>query len=306
MAVPTIMSDLNVAASSNVPAATDPVFPLNDDYIRALASILRRKDAKGSDIASAATVNIGASVDGDFVDVTGTTTITSFGTVAAGIFRVVRFTGVLTLTHNATSLILPAGVNITTTSGDIAGFRSLGSGNWLCEFYTGASITKANITATGTITLATNNTFLQGKTTGGTAQNLIGIDNTDQIEVGDPNHDVLLRNNGTLSISNHAGSAAGTLQKLIHYADGLISIYGVFVSGYNAGSSRISTGVYEVTLSNAMSSTSSIITVSPNSTSFKVATYDVVDVSTIRFYFFNSAGSASDSSFSFSVTDPTN
>lgn len=89
---------------------------------------------KGADLASAATVTL-ASASGDFVDITGTTTITSFGVADSGIVKTVRFTGALTLTHNATSLILPGGVNITTSNGDTAIFRSLGSGNWLCIIY---------------------------------------------------------------------------------------------------------------------------------------------------------------------------
>lgn len=86
---------------------------------------------KGSNITSASTTNI-AGATGDLVDVTGTTTITALGTANAGVERTVRFTGSLTLTHNATSLILPGSANILTQNGDIARFRSLGSGNWIC------------------------------------------------------------------------------------------------------------------------------------------------------------------------------
>ncbi len=86
-------------------------------------------ESKGADIASASTTDIGAAT-GNYLDVTGTVTITALGTVQAGTRRVVRFTGILTLTHNATSLILPTGANITTAAGDCAEFISLGSGNW--------------------------------------------------------------------------------------------------------------------------------------------------------------------------------
>lgn len=89
---------------------------------------------KGADIASAGTTNL-ATATGDFVDVTGTTTITALGTAAAGVERLVRFTGALLLTHNGTSLILPTGANITTAAGDTALFISLGSGNWVCVSY---------------------------------------------------------------------------------------------------------------------------------------------------------------------------
>lgn len=92
-------------------------------------------EAKGSDIASASSIDIGAGT-GNFIDITGTTTITALGTVQAGTERTLRFTGVLTLTHNGTSLILPTGANIVTQAGDVAKFRSLGSGNWVCVSYT--------------------------------------------------------------------------------------------------------------------------------------------------------------------------
>jgi hypothetical protein len=133
MAVPSSMADMSTTAASNTPAGSES--PTNaDDYLRAIQAILRSTNAKGSDIASASSIDLGAAT-GEFVDVTGTTTITSLGTVAAGIVRTVRFTGALTLTHNATSLILPGSANITTANGDVAMFRSLGSGNWKCVFY---------------------------------------------------------------------------------------------------------------------------------------------------------------------------
>lgn len=89
---------------------------------------------KGSDIASASSIDLGAAT-GNYVDITGTTTITSLGTADAGINRKVQFDGALTLTHDGTSLILPTGANITTAAGDTAEFVSLGSGNWKCLFY---------------------------------------------------------------------------------------------------------------------------------------------------------------------------
>lgn len=93
---------------------------------------------KGADIASASTTDL-STATGDWVDVTGTTTITALSTATAGIERLVRFTGILTLTYNATSLILPTSANITTAANDFARFRSLGSGNWVCVSYQRAS-----------------------------------------------------------------------------------------------------------------------------------------------------------------------
>lgn len=85
-------------------------------------------------IASAATTDIGAATSNSVI-VSGTTTITALGTIAAGAERVVQFSGALTLTHNATSLILPGGASITTAAGDVAYFVSLGTGNWRCTGY---------------------------------------------------------------------------------------------------------------------------------------------------------------------------
>lgn len=103
---------------------------------------------KGANIASASTTDIGAAT-GNYVNVTGTTTITALGTVQAGTRRIVQFTGALTLTYNATSLILPGAANITTAAGDVAEFVSEGSGNWRCTRYTRASAPPVSGTNTG-------------------------------------------------------------------------------------------------------------------------------------------------------------
>lgn len=84
--------------------------------------------AKGADVASAAALNIGE--DGWYFHVTGTTTITSIEARLAGQEVTLHFTGALTLTHNATSLILQGGTNLTTAAGDVLTFVSEGSGNW--------------------------------------------------------------------------------------------------------------------------------------------------------------------------------
>ena len=89
-------------------------------------------------VASATSTAIGAAASNNVI-ISGTTTITSFDNVAAGITRKVRFTGALTLTHNATSLILPGAANITTANGDELVATSLGSGNWKVRSYNLAS-----------------------------------------------------------------------------------------------------------------------------------------------------------------------
>jgi hypothetical protein len=69
-----------------------------------------------TDIASAATLNIGAQ-NSNFLRVTGTTTITSFGTDYNGP-RYLRFAGAVTLTNSST-LVLPGNTNFTTSAGDV-------------------------------------------------------------------------------------------------------------------------------------------------------------------------------------------
>ena len=90
------------------------------------------------DVASAGTTDIGAAASNN-VRITGITTITSFGTAASGITRQLRFAAALTLTYNATSLILPGGANIIAAAGDTATAVSLGSGNWVVVHYTAAT-----------------------------------------------------------------------------------------------------------------------------------------------------------------------
>lgn len=86
------------------------------------------------DVASAATCDVGAA-GSQRVRITGSTTITSLGTVP-NVLRCVLFAGALTLTHNAVSLILPGSDNILTEAGDTAVLASDASGNWTCHSYT--------------------------------------------------------------------------------------------------------------------------------------------------------------------------
>jgi len=131
------LTQWSTTAASNKPAGSTSISNNLDDNLREIQKVVRQQWASTS-IASAATTNL-ASVNERFVTVTGTTTITALGTLSAGIERVLVFAGVLTLTHNGTSLILPGGGNITTAAGDVATMLSLGSGNWRCIDYQRAS-----------------------------------------------------------------------------------------------------------------------------------------------------------------------
>lgn len=106
-------------------------------------------------LASNSTTDLG-STNVTTVKVTGTTTITSFGYSAATSNPIyfVRFAGALTLTQNATSLILPGAANIATAAGDALIAEYLGGGNWQVLVYqpAGGYAPSANPTFTTGIT----------------------------------------------------------------------------------------------------------------------------------------------------------
>lgn len=101
---------------------------------------------KGTAIASASTITIGTVGLGDTIHITGTTTITSLGACTGGVKRTLIFDGILTLTHNATSLILPDATNITTAVGDSAEFVCDTTNNWKLLRYTRATTPTVKVT----------------------------------------------------------------------------------------------------------------------------------------------------------------
>lgn len=84
--------------------------------------------AKGADVASASALTLGT--DGNYFDITGTTTITSIGSLGVGTWVKLHFDGALTLTHHATDLVLAGAANITTAAGDEIEFAEYASGDW--------------------------------------------------------------------------------------------------------------------------------------------------------------------------------
>ena len=89
---------------------------ITGDFTMSGASVV---ETEGAAVASATTTNIWAT-DGNTVHITGTTSITSFGTAPqAGAWMKLVFDDALTLTH-AANLNLPGSANITTAAGDFA------------------------------------------------------------------------------------------------------------------------------------------------------------------------------------------
>ncbi len=121
--------------------------------------------ASEATIASAATTDLGAAPSLK-VSVTGTTAITSFG-AAAHALRFVRFAGALTLTHNATSLILLGGASRVTAAGDVGIYTSDAGGNWRERSFVRAASDPGDAATKSGVETLTNKT-LGGATLSGT------------------------------------------------------------------------------------------------------------------------------------------
>jgi hypothetical protein len=151
--ISTDLSSWSTTAASNQPDYFDSVGPNNlADNLRAIQAAVRLLHSS-STIASATTCDL-STVSSYVLSVTGTTTITGLGTMAAGVHKILIFAGALTFTHNATTLILPTAASITTAAGDVAIMLSEGSGNWRCISYmrkSGAPLTSVATFGDGTV-----------------------------------------------------------------------------------------------------------------------------------------------------------
>lgn len=100
-----------------------------NNSIRQFLTQAKQYLANSVTVPSAATVDLGAQT-GNYITISGTTTITSFGTKAAGTWRMLEFSGAVPITYNTTSMIIPGAQSITAQAGDTALVVSEGSGNW--------------------------------------------------------------------------------------------------------------------------------------------------------------------------------
>lgn len=141
---------VGVAAASTTEAltGTDTAKPITPDALAALWE-------KGTNVASAATVSLG---EGGFFHITGTTTITDidFATAKDGRHAFIVFDGVLTLTHNGTTLQLPGGANIVTAAGDRACFVQDSGDNIICLWYQRAATTPSASASTTEVLTGTD------------------------------------------------------------------------------------------------------------------------------------------------------
>jgi hypothetical protein len=183
---------------------------------------------KGSSIASATTTDIGAA-DSDYIEITGTTTITSFGTDTGRDSMWLQFGGILTLTHNGTSLILPGAANITTAAGDVAHMVRISAGNWKCVNYLRASGDPINVGTSGTTLgfLDGDNTYSGNNTHSG--NNTLSGSNTFTGKLFIPDDGELTISGGVITLTGthhrvdtEADAATDDLDTINTGADGLV------------------------------------------------------------------------------------
>jgi hypothetical protein len=153
-------SALSATSSLNFPDNTSQLISpldLRDWISDGIDSFVTQKDVstfenafyecKGSTLAAAATVNLSLAT-GNFVHVSGTTAITSFGTLPAGSRFILYFEDAVVVTYNATTLIIPGAANITTTAGDCMMLISEGSGSWrVVGYFPGTGLPVGTVTA---------------------------------------------------------------------------------------------------------------------------------------------------------------
>lgn len=121
------------------------------------AKIFAAYEGPEQSIASATSTDLGTIVSNN-IKITGTTTITGLGSSADinNPYYFVSFAASLTLTHNATSLILPDAANIVTVANDWCIAKYLGTGNWrVVRYFTPTPKARAH-QATGTTSIATS------------------------------------------------------------------------------------------------------------------------------------------------------
>lgn len=170
---------------SNSPSGSTSISTNLDDNLRQIQATTRKYLAtKGTDIASSGTTDL-STATGLIVDITGTTTITGFGTLSAGMWKILQFDDVVMVKYNASSMVTPGKADLVTAAGDHMVAYSMGSGNWIIPFfsavrdsafalYGSADITKKHVWDVDT-NVATGTTITT-KTPGASGTVAIGAD----------------------------------------------------------------------------------------------------------------------------------
>lgn len=123
----TITGDLVVGGTLTIPGLVINTGNIADGAVTAN----KESDDPWTDVASAATVDIGA-IDKRNINITGVVSITSFGSTGnAGRRRTIKTAGQLIITYNAVTLLTPGSRNIYTQPGDTFEAIYLGGGAWM-------------------------------------------------------------------------------------------------------------------------------------------------------------------------------
>lgn len=143
--------------SANKPQDSDVIGSGLGPNLRAIQAVIKNYLAgQSSTVSPSAGVADLTTATGHWVPISGNSTITGFGTEAAGIEYIVTFTGTPPLIHNSTSFILPGAATVQAAAGDACVAESLGSGNWKIWGYSkanGTPIVGSSFTAGSTATL---------------------------------------------------------------------------------------------------------------------------------------------------------
>ena len=192
-------SALSSVSSLNFPDNTSQLISpadLRDWITDGIDSFVTQKDVstfenafyecQGSTIVASATTDLGLAT-GNFVHISGTTTITSFGTLPAGARFVLCFDNTANITASA-SIIIPgtsSGNTKTAVAGDCCMIISEGSGNWRIVGYFVAGGAGAGTVTSVSGTGSVNGITLSGTVTGSgnltLGGSLSGVDLTSQV-----------------------------------------------------------------------------------------------------------------------------
>ena len=242
---------VELATTTETLTGTDTTRAVTPDGLAALWE-------QGADVASAGTISLG---EGGYFNITGTTTITDidFATDKAGRKAWVKFAGALTLTHNATTLILPGGANITTAAGDTAEFVSEGSDVVRCVAYTKADGTAVVVAASSGLT------FIGiGGTSGANSVEFTGLSQFTSLVAHVSFYSNSNGDAATLALSSNNGSSYGFDKTLTNSvsAAGLMSSGFVTISNTKANGSNktITPAMSRVSSSYTTTSTETVVT----------------------------------------------
>lgn len=202
-----------------------------NDFTTAQQTVLNTLTAVGNTtMAAAGTMAIGAATT-QTITVTGNTAITAFDTALPGVTRTLRGSGtgaLRKLTYNATSMILPFGVDFFLPDATAITMVSLGSGNWAAASYVSASPTSFT---GGTLTSALNEA--PQVTIGSAATVSIGAAAANTVHV-----------NGTTTISSFGTAATAGTRRTVRFLSAMTLVHSS--SLILPGAANITTAVNDV------------------------------------------------------------